>query len=98
MNTKEQDTTEASDGDIFEGFCWHSSIGIDSNLDGNKRFVTRMPYDRSAAAMFVSAGNNLLIHKTTRCLWKLSDDKKTIIPTFDSDVLSADEVKNVMEG
>ena len=98
MNREDQDTKEAGAGDIFEGFCWHSSIGIDSNLEGNKRFVTRMPYDRHAAGMFIAAGNNLLIHKTTRCLWKLSDDKKSIVPAFDSDVLSADDVKAVMEG
>jgi len=97
MKAEEQDIIEAEPGDIFEGFCWHSSIGIDSNLEGNKRFVTRMPYDKHASSMFIAVGNNLLIHKTTRCLWKLSDDKKTIIPTFDSDVLSADDVKAVME-
>jgi hypothetical protein len=84
--------------DIFEGFCWHSSIGIDSTMEGNKRFMTRLPNNRQAQAMFVASGNNLLIHKTTRCLWKLSDDKKTIEPVFSSDVLSVDEVKAAMEG
>ena len=84
--------------DIFEGFCWHSSIGIDSTLDGNKKFVTRLPNTRVALDMFTASGNNLLIHKTTRCLWKLSDDKKTIEPVFSSDVLSVDEVKAAMEG
>lgn len=84
--------------DIFEGFCWHSSIGIDSTLDGNKRFVTRLPNTKVAMSMFVSSGNNLLIHKTTRCLWKMSEDKKTIEPVFSSDVLSVDEVKAAMEG
>lgn len=84
--------------DIFEGFCWHSSIGIDSTLEGNKRFVTRLPNSRQARSMFTSSGNNLLIHKTTRCLWKMSDDKKTIEPVFSSDVLSVDEVKAAMEG
>ena len=84
--------------DIFEGFCWHSSIGIDSTLEGNKRFVTRLPNNVQACSMFTASGNNLLIHKTTRCLWKLSDDKKTIEPVFSSDVLSVDEVKAAMEG
>ena len=83
-------------GDIFEGFCWHSSIGIDSNLEGNKKFVTRMPNNIQARSMFTASGNNLLIHKTTRCLWKLSDDKQTIEPVFSSDVLSVDEVAEAM--
>jgi hypothetical protein len=84
--------------DIFEGFCWHSSIGIDSTLEGNKTFVTRLPNTRQAMAMFTASGNNLLIHKTTRCLWKMSEDKKTIEPVFSSDVLSAEDVKEAMEG
>jgi hypothetical protein len=67
-------------------------------MEGNKRFMTRLPNNRQAQAMFVASGNNLLIHKTTRCLWKLSDDKKTIEPVFSSDVLSVDEVKAAMEG
>jgi hypothetical protein len=84
--------------DIFEGFCWNSCIGIDSNLEGNKTFRTRIPISREAMSHFVASGNNLLIHKTTRCLWKLSDDKKSIVPAFDSDVLSSDEVKSAMDG
>jgi len=82
--------------EIFEGFCWHSSIGIDSSLEGNKKFVTRMPNNKQARSMFTASGNNLLIHKTTRCLWKLSDDKQTIVPVFSSDVLSVDEVAEAM--
>ena len=84
--------------DIFEGFCWHSSIGIDSTLDGNKKFVTRLANNRVSMGMFTASGSNLLIHKTTRCLWKLSEDKKTIEPVFSSDVLSVDEVNAAMEG
>lgn len=95
MNSKKDKEVTAS-GDVFDGFCWHSCIGIDSSLEGHKRFVTRMPYDRTAASMFISAGNNLLIHKTTRCLWEFSKDKKSIVPVFNSDVLSEDEVKAAM--
>jgi len=84
--------------DIFEGFCWHSSIGIDSSLEGNKAFVTRIPVSREAMGMFITAGNNRLIHKTTRCLWELSADKKSIVPSFSSDVLSDEDVKAAMEG
>lgn len=83
--------------DIFEGFCWHSSIGIDSSIAGSKRFVTKLPNSRQAMSMFEASGGSLLVHKTTRCLWRLSDDKKSIEPVFNSDVLSEDDVKAAME-
>lgn len=82
---------------IFENFSWHSSIGIDCSIAGDKRFVTRLPNTREARSMFVTAGNDLLIHKTTRCLWKISDDKQGIEPVFSNDVLSEDEVKEAMQ-
>jgi len=83
--------------DIFEGFSWHSSIGISCAMDGGKKFITRIPNTKTAMSMFVAAGNDLLIHKTTRCLWKMSEDKKCIEPVFGSDVLTEDEVKAAME-
>jgi hypothetical protein len=82
------------DDDFFSSFNWHSSIGIDSAIDGDKRFVTRIPNSREARAMFTAAGNNLLIHKTTKCLWKLNGD--CIEPVFSSDVLTEDDVKSAM--
>lgn len=83
--------------DVFDGFNWHSSIGIDSSLAGNKRFLTRLPATRVAMSMFIVAGENFLIHKTTRCLWKMSEDKKSIEPVFSRDVLTEDDVKAAME-
>ena len=84
--------------DVFEGFSWHSSIGMDCAIDGNRRFVTRLPNSRVARSLFSAVGDKLLIHKTTRCLWKLSDDKQSIEPVFSSDVLTEEEVKAAMEG
>ena len=86
-----------SSDDIFQDFNWHSSIGIDSALDGNKRFVTRIPNNRKARCMFMASGNDLLIHKTSRSLWKISDDKKSIEPVFVNDVLTEDEVMDAMK-
>jgi len=83
--------------DIFDGFVWHSAIGIDVDLDGNKEFVTRVENTRKARAMFVAAGDSLLIHKTTKCLWQFSDDRKSIEPVFSTDVLTEDEVREAME-
>ena len=82
--------------DILEDFTWHSAIGIDCALDG-KRFVTRLPRTRKALNMFDAAGNDLLIHKTTKCLWRMSDDKKHIEPVFGNDVLTDDEVSEAMK-
>ena len=82
--------------DIFEGFSWHSSIGIDASLDGNKKFVTKIANTKRARSMFIASGNNMLIHRTTRALWRLSEDKKSIIPAFDTDVLGEKEVKEAM--
>lgn len=92
-NADQNDSYRAGSEDIFTGFCWHSSIGIDSTLEGNKRFVTKIPVSREAMSSFIVVGNNHLIHKSTKCLWKFSEDKKSIIPEFDSDVLSLDEIK-----
>ena len=84
--------------DIFEHFNWHASIGIDETLAGNKRFVTRVPNVAATRGMFVAAGNDILIHKTTRCLWKITDDKKSIEPIFSNDILTEEEVSEAMEG
>jgi hypothetical protein len=85
--------------DIFEGFLWHSSIGIDDSLVGHKRFVTRMANTPRARAMFMTASDDsqMLIHRTTRALWKLSEDKQFIEPVFDTDVLGEDEVREAMK-
>ena len=82
--------------DVFEGFTWHSAIGIDATLDG-KRFVSRIPKTKRAMSLFEAAGNDLLIHKTSRCLWKLSDDKKYIEPVFGTDVLTDEDVAEAMK-
>ena len=81
--------------DILQDFTWHSSIGIDCTLDG-KKFVSRLPNSKRAMSMFQASGNNLLIHKTTRCLWRLSDDKKFIEPVFGNDILTEDDVQEAM--
>ena len=83
--------------DIFDGFSWHSAIGIDVDLDGSKKFVTKVANNKSARSMFIVAGKNMLIHKTTKCLWKFSDDGNSIEPVFSTDVLSEDEVREAME-
>jgi hypothetical protein len=46
--------------------------------------------------MFISGGGGTLIHKTTKCLWRISDDKKSIEPVFSSDVMTDKEVEEAM--
>ena len=87
-------------GDIFDNFSWHSCIGIDESIKGNKKFVTRLPNTKRVRAAFIktASDNNFLIHKTTRSLWKMSDDKESIEPLFPTDVLTEEEAQELMEG
>jgi hypothetical protein len=71
---------------------------MDCAVGEGRRFVTRLPNTTASRGMFTAAGGDFLIHKTTRCLWRLSEDKKSIEPVFSGDVLTDDEVKAAMEG
>jgi len=79
--------------DFFEQFSWHSSIGVDDAVQGNKKFVTRLANTKKASQMFVGAGGDLLVHKATQALWKLSDDGKFIEPVFDTDILTDEDLE-----
>lgn len=82
---------------IFDSFSWHSSIGIDETLKDNKRFVTRVANNESSLRSFVASGDSkFLVHKTTKALWRVSDDKKTIEPVFPTDVLTAEQAEELM--
>ena len=83
--------------DMFDAFNWHSCIGIDCILSGDKKVVTRMKNTKQARDMFFAAGHSVLVHKTTRCLWKISDDKTCIEPVFSNDVLTEEDVHQAME-
>ena len=86
--------------DVFEGFCWHSAIGIDDTLDGNRQFVTRLPNTPRARTAFVASreDSSVLIHKTSRALWRVSPDKKSIEPVFSSEILTDDDIKSLDAG
>jgi hypothetical protein len=83
---------ETAMSEFLSGFCWHSSIGIDETVADHKKFVTRLPNSRKARANFVMAGENLLVHKATQALWKISDDQKSIEPVFATDVLTDEDL------
>jgi len=75
---------------FFDQFCWHSSIGIDTVCDGDKRFFSRVANSKKARINFIAAGDSLLVHKATQALWKISDDGKFIEPVYDDDILTED--------
>ena len=83
--------------DIFSDFTWHSSIGIDFALDGNKKFVTRLPNTKRARAMFTASSDNTLIHKSTKALWRITPDQASIEPVFATEVLSEEDCDGMME-
>jgi hypothetical protein len=83
--------------DFLESFEWHSSLGIDETIVNKKKKIASLPNTKKARELFIMAGENLLIHKSTNALWKLSKDKKSITPVFDTDILSADELEETEE-
>jgi hypothetical protein len=83
---------------LFENFRFHSCIGIDFALDGDKKFVTKVANTDMNRRQFTASGDNTLIHKMTRCLWKTSEDGKYIEPVFPTDVLTADECETEEDG
>jgi len=80
--------------DVFDKFVWHSSIGIDDTIAG-KKFTTRLANTEKTRRMFVASGDSLLIHRATKCLWKISDDEKSIEPVFSTDILTEDDVREI---
>ena len=79
--------------EFFEDFVWHSAIGIDSTVSGDKKFCTRLPNNRRARSMFLTAADGkLLIHRTSQALWRVSEDGKSIEPVFNTDVLTEEEL------
>lgn len=83
--------------EIFDNFRFHSCIGIDFALDGRKKFVTRMANTTNNRRQFTASSDNTLIHKTTKCLWRTSEDGNFIEPVFSTDVLTEDECRKAME-
>jgi hypothetical protein len=83
--------------DFFDGFSWHSSLGIDDAVAKKKNFVASVPNTDDYRKMFIANGGSTLIHKTTKSLWKLSDDNSSIMPVFPGDILSEDDVRQAME-
>jgi len=79
--------------EIGNDFQWHSVTGFDFLLAGSepKKEVKKVAMTKEAMSHFVIA-NEFLIHKTSRALWKISDDGKSIEAVFEGDVLTEDQI------
>ena len=77
--------------DMFEDFSWQVSIGIDSVINSNKKFYSRMANTKKALNMFIAVNEKVLVHKSSKALWKISEDGKFIEPVFDGNIIPAED-------
>lgn len=81
---------------------WHSAIGFDIVDSSNQRKKVAMENNVDNRQMFDSAGHpnikvassnggvpgELLIHRSSRALWRVSDDGQRIEPAFSDDIIT----------
>lgn len=83
--------------DIINEFDWHSALGFEYS-DDEKKKISKLPNVKKARKMFIASDDGTtLIHKTSQCLWKVSEDGQSIEAVFDSDVLTEDDMKELEE-
>jgi hypothetical protein len=85
---------------------WHSAIGFDIVDESNQKKKVAMVNTSDNRAMFEPAGypsqiriasksgsvpGELLIHRSSRALWKVSDDGQRIEPAFADDIITIGE-------
>jgi len=85
---------------------WHSAIGFDVVDQSNQRKKVAVSNSADNRSMFESAGypgqiriassnqsipGELLIHRSSRALWKVSDDGERIEPAFSDDIITIGE-------
>lgn len=78
---------------IFEDYRWHSIAEPNAGIS-KKRIIRSLPAKAANLAKFIriSKDGSFLIHKSTKALWKFSDDHKRIEPVFKDDVLTEDSL------
>lgn len=92
---------------MLENNHWHSSIGFDSITASSQKNKEKMTNNEENRKLFIAAGNvlskerfassndgnigDLLIHKATKALWKISDNGKMIEPAFGDDIITIGE-------
>tara|TARA_R110000824_G_scaffold24779_2_gene86821 strand:- start:4008 stop:4226 length:219 start_codon:yes stop_codon:yes gene_type:complete len=57
------------------------------------KFFHNLENTKEARAMFSTVpGDNFLIHKSTKALWRFSEDSQYIEPLFESDILTEEQI------
>lgn len=79
--------------DFFNEYKWHSSIQMDQKISG-KKIISKLKNTKTNGNKFlkVASQSDFLIHKSTKALWKISQDGVSIVPVFDDDVLTQDSL------
>lgn len=83
---------------------WHSSIGFDTVVSSNQCHKLALENTVENRQHFIAAGcpsnakhaskagfglaKELLIHRASRALWRVSDDGKRIEPAFEDDIIT----------
>ena len=88
---------------------WHSAIGFDIIDENNQKRKASISNNEENRAHFELAGypsqvrvasgsrsapGELLIHRSSRALWKISDDGNRIEPAFSDDIITIGDDEN----
>lgn len=79
--------------DFFNDYKWHSSLELGEGIKG-KKIIRKLTASRNNLNRFIRIANNsnYCIHKSTKQLWKMSDDGKYIEAVFPDDVLTEEQL------
>jgi len=78
---------------FFDNFSWHSSLEINDNIK-NKKIVRKLTASKNNINKFIriAADSSFLVHKSTKKLWKFSDDGESIVPVFPDDIITEENI------
>lgn len=82
--------------DILKDFNWHSAFGLDGILESNYPKIASMANNAKNRKLFVASSDNTLIHKTTKALWKISEDGKRLEAVFSTDILTNEDCEGIL--
>ena len=79
--------------DFFDEYHWHSSLEINEQIKG-KKIIKKLTASQKNKNRFLKLANNsnFLIHKSTKELWRISDDGNSIEPVFPDDILTEENL------
>lgn len=74
---------------FFDDFNWHSSLEINDSILRKKK-IKKLSASKKNKDKFIriASDSSFLIHKSTKKLWKISDDGGSIEPVFPDDVIT----------